>query len=85
MDVDSISFQIPTGFSSEYLPEPAKIQSKFGTYSSSVQMSANKILYIRQVTILQGRYPAAAFNEFVDFRKKMLKADKNQIVLVKKP
>ncbi len=83
-DVDSISFQIPTDFSAEYLPEAVKIQTKFGTYSSSVQMNGDKILYIRQVTILQGRYPAAAFNEFVDFRKKMVKADKNQVVLVKK-
>lgn len=84
MDVDSISFQIPTGFSSEYLPEPTKIQSKFGTYTTTVQMTGDKILYVRQITLLQGRYPAAAFNEFVDFRKKIVKADKNQIVLVKK-
>jgi hypothetical protein len=84
MDVDSISFQIPIGFSSEYLPEPVKLQSKFGTYSTSIQMTGDKILYVRQVTLLQGRYPAAAYNEFVDFRKKMVKADKNQIVLVKK-
>ncbi|GGD54862.1 hypothetical protein GCM10011514_18800 [Emticicia aquatilis] len=84
MDVDSISFQIPAGFSSEYLPEPTKIQSKFGTYTTNVQMTGDKILYVRQITLLQGRYPAAAFNEFVDFRKKIVKADKNQIVLVKK-
>lgn len=84
MDVDSISFQVPTGFSSEYLPEPVKLQSKFGTYNTSIQMTGDKILYIRQVTLLQGRYPAAAFNEYVDFRKKMVKADKSQVVLVKK-
>lgn len=84
MDVDSITFQIPTGFSSEYLPEPTKIQSKFGTYTTTVQMTGDKILYIRQITLLQGRYPAAAYNEFVDFRKKIVKADKSQIVLVKK-
>ena len=84
MDVDSILFQIPAGFSAEYLPEPAKIQTKFGTYSTILSMTGDKILYIRQVTMLQGRYPAAAFNEFVDFRKKIVKADKSQVVLVKK-
>ncbi len=84
MDIDSISFQIPAGFSAEYLPEPVKIQTKFGTYTSTISMIANQILYIRQVTMLQGRYSATAFTEFVDFRKKMVKADKSQVVLVKK-
>ena len=84
MDIDSITYQVPAGFSSEYLPETVKVQGKFGTYSSSVQMAGDKILYVRNLTLLQGRHPAGAFNEFVDFRKKVVKADKNQVVLVKK-
>lgn len=35
--------------------------------------------------MFKGLHSAASYNEWVDFRKKIVKADKNQIVLIAKP
>lgn len=85
LDVDNISFKIPKGYIAEYLPEPIKIETKFGQYSSRIEMKDDVIIYTREVSMFKGRYPATTYNEWVDFRKKIVKADKNQVVLVAKP
>jgi Domain of Unknown Function with PDB structure (DUF3857)/Transglutaminase-like superfamily len=82
LDTDSITFQIPKNYSAEFLPEPIKIQSKFGTYSSSTIIVGDKITYFRQLTIKKGQYPPSQYAEWVDFRRKIVKADKSQVVLV---
>ncbi len=83
-DLDSLTFEIPDHFTVEYLPEPTTIRSDFGKYESSVKQKGNSITYIRRITMEKGIFPAAAYNGWVDFRKKIVKADKNQIVLVAK-
>lgn len=84
-DIDSITFEIPKGYVLEYLPEPSKIASKFGVYETSVKMEANRITYVRKMTMTKGSYAPEDYNTWVDFRKKIVKADKNQLVLVLKP
>ncbi|GAB3170940.1 DUF3857 domain-containing protein [Telluribacter humicola] len=83
-DEDSIQFELSEGYASEYLPQPVKIESGFGSYESSVIQSGNTITYVRRVVMKKGRYPAAEYSAWVDFLKKIAKADKNQVVLVKK-
>ncbi len=85
LDIDNISFKIPKGYAAEYLPEPIKIETKFGKYVSKVEMKEGIIIYNREVSMFKGRHAAVTYNEWVDFKKKMVKADKNQVVLVAKP
>ncbi|RFS14663.1 DUF3857 domain-containing protein [Emticicia sp. C21] len=85
LDIDNIAFKIPKGYAAEYLPEPTKIETKFGKYTSKVEMKDDVIIYNREVSMFKGRHAAATYNEWVDFKKKMVKADKNQVVLVAKP
>ncbi|RYU97152.1 DUF3857 domain-containing transglutaminase family protein [Emticicia agri] len=85
LDIDNISFKVPKGYTAEYLPEPIKIETKFGKYSAKVEMKDDMIIYNREVSMFKGRHSAAMYNEWVDFRKKIVKADKNQVVLVVKP
>lgn len=85
LDIDNISFKIPKGYAAEYLPEPVKIETKFGKYSAKVEMKDDIITYNRELSMYKGRHSAAAYNEWVDFKKKIVKADKNQVVLVVKP
>jgi transglutaminase-like putative cysteine protease len=85
LDIDNISFRIPKGYTAEYLPEPIKIETKFGKYIANVEMKEEVITYKRELSMFKGRYSPSAYNEWVDFRKKIVKADKNQVVLVLKP
>jgi transglutaminase-like putative cysteine protease len=84
MDADTVIYQLPKGYGIEFVPEAVKIDSKFGSYQSSLQTKDSEITYIRTMTVNRGQYPASAYNEWVDFRKKIVKADKTQLVLVNK-
>lgn len=84
VDTDSTVFDLPKGYSPEYIPEPVTIQSKFGVYKSTIEVKGDKLVYFRSLSMKKGQYPAMAYNEYADFRKKILKADKNQAVLVLK-
>ena len=84
-DTDTVQYQLPeAGFQVEFVPEQQKFSSKFGEYSSSVKVEGNTVTYIRTLRMHKGRYPAATYDELIDFYKKMMKADKAQVVLVNK-
>ncbi|SFD35349.1 DUF3857 domain-containing protein [Spirosoma endophyticum] len=82
-DSDTITYQLPKGYSPEYQIEPMTIESKFGRYSAKFAVDGGQITYIRKVTMHRGRFPATAYAEWVDFRKKVAKADRAQMVFVK--
>ncbi|MCU0355187.1 MAG: DUF3857 and transglutaminase domain-containing protein [Cytophagales bacterium] len=83
-DVDTVVYQLPKGYGVEFLPDPVKIESKFGLYQAGVQAKEGEITYVRSITVNRGKYPAEAYNEWIEFRKKIAKADKAQMVLVNK-
>ncbi|TKG93463.1 DUF3857 domain-containing protein [Puteibacter caeruleilacunae] len=82
-DVDTVVYKIPEGFVPEAMPEPLKIDSKFGTYECSVVFKDNELVYTRKETLSKGRYAPETYDELVDFLKKIVTADKKKIVLVK--
>jgi transglutaminase-like putative cysteine protease len=82
-DSDTITYQLPKGYSPEYQIEPMTIESKFGRYSAQLAVEGGQITYIRKIAMHRGRFPATAYAEWVDFRKKVAKADRAQMVLVK--
>ena len=82
-DVDSVEIQLPTGYKAEAIPQPSQINSPFGTYRSSVKLEGNKLVYLRQVDYINGRFPATAYADFVKFYESMYKADRGKVVLSK--
>jgi hypothetical protein len=83
-NVDTIRYHLPVGYHPEFQPENMNYQSKFGEYSASVQVSEGMIIYVRRMQIHKGKYPAEAYQEFMEFCKKVAKADKMQLVFVNK-
>lgn len=83
-DIDTVRYQIPEGYYSESFPESTSIQSIFGEYHTTFINEENTITYIREIKMNKGRYPAASFTEFMNFRKEISKADKVKIVLINK-
>ena len=83
VDADTVEITIPTGYKFEYTPSPLKIETKFGKYEISTLVKDDKVLYFRKMLMDKGLYPASASIEIADFFKKIIKADKSQIVLVK--
>ena len=83
-NADTVVYQLPKGYGVEFLPDDVRMESKFGTYAASMRASEGQVSYTRHLTVNRGRYPASAYNEWVDFSRKIAKADKAQIVLVNK-
>lgn len=83
-DVDTVQIIIPVGYQAESVPEPQNIKTRFGTYTSSVKLSGEKIIYYRSMEEYEGRFPSGAYNDLVKFYDQVYKADRNKVVFVKK-
>ena len=82
-DADEVHLKIPTGYKVEYAPTAQKIETKFGKYLIATEIKADEVIYKREMTMPKGTYSAAFYGSMVDFFKKVAKADKAQVVLVK--
>lgn len=83
VDIDSVTIAIPTGYKTESVPKDISLQSKFGTYSVNCKVLADKIIYYRKMQLDSGVYPAASYNELVNFYQSVYQSDRTRIVLVK--
>ena len=83
-DVDSIVFALPKGYTVEAVPSPVDLRSSFGSFhSSSNVLGDTALVYTRILEIHQAEIPAPAYNEYRNFSKDIVKADRAQAVLVK--
>lgn len=84
LDLDTIVFSIPENLYPEFLPQPVKINSKFGEYEASFKFDAGKVVYTRRLKMWKGRFPKETYNELVDFYKSISKADNTKLVFLNK-
>lgn len=79
-----IEYQIPTNYVVEEMPQNGLITSDFGTYLISFLKKEDKIIVKRSVNIKKGIYSKEKYNEYVNFRKKIISADNSKILISKK-
>lgn len=84
LDLDTIRLSFPENLYPEFLPEPVKINSKFGEYEARFEFDAGKVTYIRRMKVWKGRFPKETYNELVDFYKNVSKADNIKLVFLNK-
>lgn len=83
IDIDSVEINIPAGFKEESIPRNVSIDTKYGSYSAVIKMTAGKIFYLRTLQRNNGHYPAAEAVAIQDFFEKIYNADRAKIVFVK--
>lgn len=83
-DSDTVTYTLPDGYAPEFALAPLLLDTKFGNYSARADISGNRVSYVRRLRMHRGSYPAEAYTEYADFRKKVAKADRAQLVLIKK-
>jgi transglutaminase-like putative cysteine protease len=81
-DFDSLSFEVPEGMKLETTLPAFKIESVFGAYHVKSVFENNKLYYIRKMSLRGGRFQAADYPKWIEFIKKVRKADRSQVVLV---
>jgi hypothetical protein len=81
---DTYEIEIPEGYELESGPSETNLKSKFGTYSSSVKLVGNKIIYKRVREHFAGRYPAKEGVALAGFFESVYRSDRSKMVFVKK-
>lgn len=82
-EFDSTVYSIPTSMHPETLPEGIKLNTDFGSYSSSVSLRDNNIIYVRQFVLKGGRYKPLMYGKLYDFILAISKADNTKLLLSK--
>ena len=84
LNKDSYEVSLPTGYSVETLPEPTKIENKFGEYSISFSVDGNQLNIKRKLLIKAGEYPNTDYDLYRAFKRKISKSARRQIALIQK-
>jgi len=83
-DEDQISYELPTDYKPEYIPQPIELKSDFGSFLAKARLEGNQLIFSRQLTLKQGEFSPETYEPFVAFLKKVANADRSKFVLVKK-
>ncbi len=83
LDIDTVNFEIPEGYTIENQPKNYDLKTKFGEYSCKFEQNGTKVKFIRKYSSEKGIFPAEDYKAYYEFRKKIKKADKAKLVLVK--
>ncbi|MDR6803218.1 transglutaminase-like putative cysteine protease [Dyadobacter sp. BE34] len=81
-DLDTISYEVPANYKLETTLPAFQIASAFGNYELKTTYENNKLICARKVVMNGGRYGSKDFAAWVDFLKKIRKADRAQVVFV---
>lgn len=84
IDVDSIVYELPEGFTVERLPNEISLEHPFGIFSMEFEQDGQELLYSRKIQMNQGQYNREQYNELVNFFRQIAEADKSRLVLKKK-
>jgi len=80
---DQVTIDLPLGYTAESLPESTDIQSDFGNYKMTCEISGNQLIYNRVFEIKAYNLPAERYQDMFDFYNQVKKSDKAKAVLVK--
>ena len=81
-ETDQIILQLPEGYTIESLPKPTALESPYGTYTTTLEVVDQTIVFKRNLTLPAQQVPAAEYEQLRAFLKAILKADSAKMVLV---
>jgi hypothetical protein len=80
-DYDTLCFEIPANIRIETLPAGSTIESKFGSYISTITANGNEIKYTRKLSINEGYYRPEDYPELYEFILSVSKSDNVKTIL----
>lgn len=82
-DEYEIAYQLPKDYRIEEIPQNANVTSEFGSYKISFEKKENQLVVKRVIQVNKGLYPKEKYNDYVNFRKKILNGDNSKILITK--
>lgn len=84
MDIDVVTINIPNGYAVENIPhQDLSIETEFGKYSIKVEQKEQQLIYTRTMESKAFTLPKERYEDYRQFIKSVVKADKMKIVLVR--
>lgn len=81
-DEDEIRYHLPVGYYLENKPQEVHIQSAFGEYRTQVIAEEGVLIYRRSLRVNNEVFPAASYEQLMNFLRQVAKTDKMKLVLV---
>ncbi len=79
---DSLTFELPEGYTLEHAPEPVTLTAPCGNYAATFRLDGKRLLYTRKLVINNDEQPKESLGILLDFLREIEKADKMKVVLV---
>lgn len=78
-------YELPVGYKPTELPKPFLINSEFGDYSLVVEKTDDNHLVVkRKINIKKGLYPKEKFQDYMNFRKRIVNVENTKMLISKK-
>ncbi|HYL97966.1 MAG TPA: hypothetical protein VEZ90_03345, partial [Blastocatellia bacterium] len=75
---------LPPGFSIDELPDPVKLNTEFGEYSTAYQVKDGVLVFSRTLIVRGGMIPSSKYAPLRAFFGRAYAADESPVVLAKK-
>lgn len=82
-DTDSIRIHLPDGYTIEGLPKPIDVESKFGSFHSTIKVKEKEICIVHHLFMPKGIYAPDEYVAFIAFRKLVAGQYGGKIILKK--
>jgi len=82
-EVDTVTYELPKGYTLEKIPVKINLQSDFGQYTTEVTKLGSTIQYVRMFKVFKAEHPVDRYDEIVTFFEKIVTADENKVMLTK--
>jgi hypothetical protein len=79
--IDTIRFELPKRFTFEQLPQPAKVESEFGSYNLEVVVGKNEVSFIRTLDWKRGNYQTEKYDDLFQFHRRVSDFDRQVLIL----
>jgi Domain of Unknown Function with PDB structure (DUF3857)/Transglutaminase-like superfamily len=81
---ETATFNLPTGFIVDEVPDAVNLDTQFGKYSTKYEVKEGKLMFTRSLVMTRMSVPADKYPEVRDFYSKMLEAEQKPVVLMRK-
>jgi len=81
---ESVSVKLPEGFVVDEMPDPVKLDTTFGTYSTTYEAKDGQLLFTRKLVQRASTIPVEQYNSVRSFFEKIRAAEQSPVVLARK-
>lgn len=81
---ETVMVNLPKGFVVDEMPDPVKIETAFGKYTTTYEVKDNKLKFTRSLVVNQSTIPVDKYSSVKDFYAKIIAAEQSPVVLIRK-